>query len=102
MKGLANFLLNGKCLKLWGEHFFSRILDEAPVIKKEEEQDDIFRILNSNGVSYTHHNDTLLKPSAIEASMVNRAIQVISFDIYMDFWPIIISPQDQEATREGG
>lgn len=80
MKGLASLLLGiGEadpltiCLPT-----NATIGDDAPP-KNNGEENEILKILNSNGVSYTHHNDDLLKVSAIETRLAKKAIEVRIF-----------------------
>lgn len=50
--------------------------DSLPKIYAEEEN-VIHRILNSNGVNYTHHNENILKASTIETKLTKKAIEVM-------------------------
>lgn len=49
-------------------------IDVPPDITKE---DEITRILNNQGIKYTHRNDDILAPSHIEEAQIENAIKVV-------------------------
>lgn len=56
-----------------------KYVGEDALPKMQEDQNDIHKILNSNGISYTHHNESLLKASTIETKLAKKAIEVYHY-----------------------
>ncbi|KAF8591758.1 hypothetical protein K439DRAFT_1644098 [Ramaria rubella] len=73
VKGLTALLLGtGKSYRAF---LYQLIGDEALPRVPQSDETEIHFILNSNGVNYTHHNDSLLKASTIETKLAKRAIE---------------------------
>jgi len=47
--------------------------DSLPQLDQQE--DEIHRLLNSNGIRYTHQNDALLRASTVESRIAKKAIE---------------------------
>ncbi|GJJ09268.1 hypothetical protein Clacol_003490 [Clathrus columnatus] len=55
--------------------FFDDAAIPVPDDEANQDEGEISKILNSNGVSYTHHNESLLQASAIETKLAKKAIE---------------------------
>ncbi|KAF8519338.1 RAD26-like SNF2 family DNA-dependent ATPase [Hysterangium stoloniferum] len=55
--------------------FVSDVQGEDSLPQLDQQEDEIHRLLNSNGIRYTHQNDALLRDSAIETRIAKKAIE---------------------------